>query len=786
MISRLISVKAILHKAKLTRLSIRNIGYSLPASSCNATHFSSRNIQRTQLFTSLSSMEQNEDKSSLNHENRLAQEKSPYLLQHKNNPVDWHPWNDEALEKAKREDKPIFLSVGYSTCHWCHVMAHESFESPAIAEIMNKYFVNIKVDREERPDIDKVYMTYVQATTGHGGWPMSVWLTPDLKPIIGGTYFPPTDKYGRPGFPTILKRIETLWRTKKQDLIEQGDDVIEQLQTATAESTNAASDAISEKVVIKCYDQISRGYDPELGGFSSAPKFPRPVIFNLLFRIVAKEGTNSERGKTALAMSEHTLRAMGEGGMFDFLGGGFHRYSVTEDWHVPHFEKMLYDQGQLVNSYLDAFQITSNPFYERRARDVMDYVLEKLTSPEGGFYSAEDADSLLAHGSKEHAEGAFYVWDKSEIEKILGEDAKVFNHHYGVLDKGNTAPEADPHGEFKGKNVLIQRHSLEDTSAKFGYQSAADCEKVLAAARKKLYEVREKRPRPHLDDKIITSWNGLMISAFARGYQVLRDERYLKAFARALDFIKKELYGKDGQLIRNYREGPSKVKGFGDDYAFLIAGLLDAYEASFNLDYLRWAVDLQEKQNELFWDAKNGGYFGVPEGDKNLVLRLREEYDGAEPSNNSVSALNLARLSHLVGNEKYRAQAEKTLNSFGAILKNSPIVMPQGAVAVDYLLSKPKQIVIVGKKEDEATQALIRESNAHFMPNKVIMLDDIGESHKFFAEKHEFMTDMTMVGGKPSAFVCEDFTCQLPVNTVESLRGILLNSKGHPKDKSSL
>ena len=455
------------------------------------------------------------------HTNRLGQEKSPYLLQHAHNPVDWFPWGEAAFAKARKENKPIFLSIGYSTCHWCHVMAHESFENPETAKIMNREFVNIKVDREERPDVDRVYMTFVQATTGGGGWPMSVWLTPDLQPFVGGTYFPPEDRHGQPGFPKVLERIAATWKQDHAKIAEQGAKIIAALREGGSTSAEQGR-ALEPKILDAAYQQLSRAYDAHEGGFSSAPKFPRPATLNFLFRVYARNGGDSSTGKHALEMNLHTLRKMAAGGIHDHLGGGFHRYSVDAFWHVPHFEKMLYDQAQLAVAYLDAFQITRDPQFERVARDVLDYVRRDMTSKEGGFFSAEDADSLLEHDKPEHAEGAFYVWTKKEIDDSLGENAGVFNFHYGVEEEGNAPPGSDPQGEFRGKNILIERHAITETAKRFG-KNEDEIRASLKGARETLFALRAKRPRPHLDDKIIAAWNGLMISAFARAARVLDD-----------------------------------------------------------------------------------------------------------------------------------------------------------------------------------------------------------------------------------------------------------------------
>ncbi|MGZ5005572.1 MAG: thioredoxin domain-containing protein, partial [Chthoniobacterales bacterium] len=602
--------------------------------------------------------------------NRLAQEKSPYLLQHADNPVDWMPWSEEAFAKARAENKPIFLSVGYSTCHWCHVMAHESFENEAIAEIMNREFVNVKVDREERPDVDRVYMTFVQATSGHGGWPMSVWLTPDLKPFVGGTYFPPEDRRGQPGFKSVLARVASAWRQNGEKISEQGTRIIEALREAAAASASG-SDSVDAKVIDEAYRQIARSYDAHEGGFGGPPKFPRPVTLNFLFRVYARD-RESAMGKHALEMNLFTLRKMAAGGMHDHLGGGFSRYSVDAFWHVPHFEKMLYDQAQLACSYLDAFQITREPLFESVARDVLDYVRRDMTAPEGGFYSAEDADSIIEHGKPEHAEGAFYVWTKSEIDRVLGASAEIFNFHYGVAAKGNAPEGADPLGEFVGKNILIEKHSLGETAAHFG-RTEDEVRETLASARQQLFEIRAQRPRPHLDDKIITAWNGLMISAFARAAQILDDAKYLSAAESAARCVQTHLYDSANKtLVRNYRQGRSAVEGFADDYAFVIQGLLDLYEASFDVEWLKFALDLQETQDRLFCDEKNGGYFSGTGNDPTILLRMKEDNDGAEPSASSIAALNLLRLAQIRADDSLGNRALKTIAAFGTTLARIP------------------------------------------------------------------------------------------------------------------
>jgi len=701
--------------------------------------------------------------------NALANEKSPYLLQHANNPVEWFPWGEAAFEKARREQKPIFLSVGYSTCHWCHVMAHESFENPEIAKLMNESFVNVKVDREERPDVDRVYMTFVQATTGSGGWPMSVFLTPELKPFIGGTYYPPEDRFGRPGFPTVLKRIADAWKNDRKNIIEHGDTVLEQLrQYASAEpGANAEPGADSIRT---CLNQLTRTFDDELGGFGDAPKFPRPVALNLLFRVFAREGRESRDGKAALGMALVTLRKMAAGGMHDHLGGGFHRYSVDRFWHVPHFEKMLYDQAQLACSYVDAFQITRDAEFQATARDILEYVRRDMTDAAGGFYSAEDADSLLAHGQTAHAEGAFYVWKKSEIDDALGKEAALFHRVYGIEENGNAPQGSDPQGEFVGKNILIQRMSFGE-AAKFANRSEAEVITSLAESRAKLLAMRAHRPRPHLDDKIITAWNGLMISAFARAAQVFDDADYLKSAQRSARFAREHLLRTNGQLLRSFRKGAGEVPGFADDYAFLIQGVLDLYEADFDIEWLRWAAELQRKQDLLFWDEEHGGYFSVSGSDPTILIRMKEDYDGAEPSPNSVAALNLIRLSQMTGDAALAERAKRTMAAFGQQLKNVPSAMPQMLCAVDASGAKPRQIVFAGTSEQ--ARPLLHELHRHFIPNKIVLLAPGGQAQAWLGQRLEFLKTVGPLEGKAAAYVCEDFVCKLPTTDPDKLGELL-------------
>ncbi len=728
------------------------------------------------------------------HTNRLALEKSPYLLQHAHNPVDWYAWGEEAFAKARRENKPIFLSVGYSTCHWCHVMAHESFENEEVAAIMNREFVNIKVDREERPDVDRVYMTFVQATTGGGGWPMSVWLTPDLKPFVGGTYFPPEDRYGQPGFKKVLERIATAWKENHDKIVEQGGQIVAALRDSQTRPRD--ENKIDPGIFDAAYQQLDRSYDPKEGGFGSAPKFPRPVTLNFLMRCYARD-PKSEAGKHAFEMALFTLHKMAAGGMHDHIGGGFHRYSVDRYWHVPHFEKMLYDQAQLAVVYLDAFQILSDPHlnplpgqgeadakapvrveFESVARDILNYVARDMTSKEGGFFSAEDADSPIVArigdpGHRKTAEGAFYIWTKKEIEEALGDAAEVFEFHYGVQPHGNAPEGSDPQDEFRGKNILIERHTIAKTAEHFN-KSEQEIAKSLAESREKLFAIRAKRPRPHLDDKIIAAWNGLMISAYARGAQVLDEPRYLEIATRAAKFFRTNLYEeKSKMLYRNYRGGRGDIEGFADDYAFVIQGLLDLYGASFDIEWLKLAAQLQETQDHLFFDEKNGGYFSTSGKDESVFLRMKDDNDGAEPAASSVSALNLLRLSQLRDDQRMAEQVRKTIDAFATTLSHFPSAMPQMLVALDNSLTKPRQIVIAGKKDAPETKALLREVHRHFLPKTILVLADGAEGQKFLGEKNEAIRAMSLVEGKPAAYVCENFTCKAPVTDPKALPELL-------------
>ena len=699
--------------------------------------------------------------------NHLINESSPYLLMHAHNPVDWYPWGQEAFDMAKREKKPIFLSVGYSTCHWCHVMERESFTNPEIARIMNENFVNIKVDREERPDVDKMYMTFVQATTGSGGWPMSVFLTPDLKPFFGGTYWPPVDRYGRPGFNTVLERVAAAWKKDRPRIEQSAAEVVEQLEKSVNVPVPEKA-GLTDATLSRAFQQIKSSYDPTNGGFGGAPKFPRPVVFNFLLRYHARTGDQA-----ALQMTLHTLRAMAEGGIHDHLGGGFHRYSVDAKWHVPHFEKMLYDQAQLAIAYLEAYQTTHDPFYANTVRDILNYVLRDMHSPHGGFFSAEDADSQIEKGKPEHGEGAFYLWTAAQVEEVLGPDAaRIFDYAYDVEPHGNVAPQNDPQGEFTGKNILQVAFSVDETAKQFG-KSPDEIRTVLAQVRSKLLAARNQRPRPPLDDKVLTSWNGLMISAFARAGQVLGEPGYVQAAQSAADFIQSKLYdAHTGTQMRRYREGNVGINGFLDDYSGLIQGLLDLYEASFRVSDLTWAIRLQETQDRLFWGDKGGGYFQTPPNDSSILVRMRDAYDGAEPSANSVAAMNLLRLAEMANRPAWHEKADQVFQAFSRQIEHAPETLPQMMAAVDFALSKPRQVVIAGVRTRQDTQALLRVVTQRYLPNKVLFVVD-GADGKQLANWLPFIQNMHPIDGKATAYVCENFTCKLPTSDPEQVARLL-------------
>ena len=721
--------------------------------------------------------------------NRLSAERSPYLLQHANNPVDWYPWGDEAFEKARREQKPIFLSIGYSTCHWCHVMEHESFEDAAIAAVLNRDFVSIKVDREERPDIDRVYMTFVQATTGAGGWPMSVWLTPDLKPFFGGTYFPPTTRWGRPGFIDILTQLADGWKKEGASVVASADDMVEKLRQATSGGGLAPDRApVAGRAAVDAgAKQFVDAFDRRYGGFGGAPKFPRPSEMFLLLDANALAGDHQVRH-----VALETLRSMAIGGMRDHVGGGFHRYSVDAAWRVPHFEKMLYDQAQLVLAYLGGAQMSGDLFFSVIAEDTLDYVLAELTAADGAFFSAEDADSLpgaaqqaLVAGDEGPAkrEGAFYVWADSEIDALFGADAPIVKRRFGIEAAGN-AP-SDPQGEFRGLNIPYIAQDLDDISARTG-RSSDDVMAVLGTARQVLYDARSERHRPHLDDKVITAWNGLMIAAFARAARVLVDSpnrgRWREAAEQAASAIEAKLWRPEtGTLLRRYRDGESAIPGFCEDYACMIWGLLELVQATGDARWLTLAKTLQARQTALFFDQADGGWFSTTGEDPTVLLRLKEDYDGAEPSAASVTTRNLLTLAHLTGDQSCRAQAERALERYGPQIGRVARVMPFMLSNLALWHGHAAEIAIVGDRADERTIALEREVAKRHLPFAVVLPIVPGAPQAALAAELPWTAAMSSPTGVPVAFVCSGFTCQAPTSSADELGRQLDMSTAPPR-----
>jgi uncharacterized protein YyaL (SSP411 family) len=722
--------------------------------------------------------------------NALAQETSPYLLQHAGNPVAWLPWGEAAFARARAEQKPIFLSIGYSTCHWCHVMAHESFENDAIAQLLNEHFIPVKVDREERPDVDKVYMAYVQAMTGHGGWPLSAWLTPELKPFYGGTYFPPEDRQGRAGFPSILQAIARGWRDERDKLVAEGERVIGALRdyySGARGSTDGPEATTTETPLVEAaskafeqgFEYFYENYDPDHGGFGGAPKFPRAANLNFLFRIAALQGAKSEMGSEAIRLAGATLQAMARGGLHDHVGGGFHRYSVDAGWFVPHFEKMLYDQAQIAVNCLDARQATGDERYAWMARDIFGYVARDLTSPEGGFYTAEDADSPVAGATPDqpaHAEGAFYVWTAEELQQLLGPDSALFAAHYGVKEGGNVPPPLDPQGELRGQNILAQQRSLAETARQFSLTPEQASDRLLALLGR-LHEMRARRPRPLRDDKILTANNGLMISALARAHLMLGAEDgpgYRATAVRAAEFIAREVYDAPrGVLYRAWRGGRGGTEGFAEDYAFLIQGLLDLYEATFDVKWLQWAERLQTTMDARFWDDARGGYFNSAADDASIVLRLKEDYDGAEPAPSSVAAMNLLRLGALWHDDTVRARGKRTIEAFRNQWSRAPHAMPQMLCALELALEPPRHVVLAGDPAAPDFQALLGVVHEALGPRRSVLAADGGEGQRWLAERAPWLAGMVPVDGRATAYVCEEFACQAPVSAPAELRALL-------------
>ena len=700
--------------------------------------------------------------------NRLARERSPYLLQHAGNPVDWYPWGQEAFDTARRDNKPIFLSIGYSTCHWCHVMEHESFENDEVARLLNASFVPVKVDREERPDVDRVYMTFVQSTTGSGGWPMSVFLTPELKPFFGGTYFPPTSRWGRPGFVDVLQEIARVWTHDRARVDFAAAELFDRLKTVTGTDGRSRAESVlaNPEALEQAAAEYLAAFDQRNGGFGDAPKFPRPAELFFLLREYARAGDQS-----LLDVVSSTLRAMALGGMRDHVGGGFHRYSVDAAWRVPHFEKMLYDQAQLTLAFLEAAQATGQEFFAAVAEDTIAYVLRDMRDTTGGFYSAEDADSLPQAGGAEKREGAFYVWSDAEIARLLGSDADIVRTRFGIHPEGN-APQ-DPQGEFTGQNILYTARSLEEVARTAG-KSLDDVMAALGRARNVLFDARARRPRPHLDDKILVAWNGLMIAALARAARVLPESpdaaEWLDAARRAASFIRKELWRpNERRLLRRYRDGDAAIDAYAEDYACLIWGLLELFQADGDPGWLSWANDLQARQNALFWDPADAGWFSTTGEDPAVLLRLKEDYDGAEPAASSVSVMNLLHLAYLLDDRAARQRAERTLARYGPRAGRAARVIPFMLAGLCAWHAGMGQVVIAGDAGDRSTTALRAELAKHYLPFSVIIPVVPGDHARALSQLVPFVAPMMERTAAPTAFVCRDFTCREPVTTPREL-----------------
>jgi len=698
--------------------------------------------------------------------NRLIGEKSPYLLQHAYNPVDWYPWGDDAFKRAREEDKPIFLSVGYSTCYWCHVMEREVFENDTIAVLMNKYFVSVKVDREERPDVDRVYMAALQVMTKSGGWPMSMFLNHDLEPFYGATYIGPVTQYGRVGFPELLAAIQQAWTNERENILgvsKRVGEFLAQLSVSSGKEVTPGPDVLDMG-----FEQFSKSFDAVNGGFSRAPKFPQPVSLNFLLRYFGRTGN-----KKSLDMALETLKRMSEGGIYDHIGGGFHRYSTDERWHVPHFEKMLYDQAQLASVCVDAYQITHDRFFECMVREILAYVLREMTHREGGFFSAQDAESTVDFSkAAEKEEGAFYTWSKEEVDGVLDpNESKVFCYCFGVRPEGNVP--AGPRGEFFGENILYRARSVPEAASHAGL-SENETQAALGRARDKLFKKRQERPKPHTDDKILVSWNGLMISAFARAHQALGDKSYLDAAVNSANFILKRLYDPGHKnLLRRFREGDARLEAHLEDFAFFAQGLLDLYEASLDFNWMRMAIELTQTQIEKFYDTKAGAFYDISGSDKSIIVRTKEWADGAEPSGNSVAIMNLLRLSQATDKIQWRKMAERSIAHFGGRILESPRSAAQMLVAIESSISKHKQIIIAGAPRDPLTRAMVSEVHCRYIPNKIILLADGGEGQKYLGHYNTYLQTVRMSGGKSTAYICENFTCNLPATSILEVRRIL-------------
>ncbi len=678
------------------------------------------------------------------HTNRLIHETSPYLRQHAHNPVDWYPWGEEALSKARTEDKPILLSIGYSACHWCHVMAHESFEDDETARLMNEHFVSIKVDREERPDIDHIYMSAVQMLTGHGGWPLTAFLTPDGKPFFGGTYFPPVDRHGLPAFRRVLTGIAQAYRAKSADVEKSVDQLMNGL--TRDDHVTAATVIPGVDAIITAADHLARAYDATHGGIGQAPKFPNTGVLDVFLRAHAR--TQSAR---YLDMVTHTLRQMARGGIYDQLGGGFHRYSVDQRWLVPHFEKMLYDNAQLVPLYLSAYQLTGDAFFATIAREVLDYVAREMRDPAGGFYSTQDADS-------EGEEGKFFLWDESEVRDILGDDvAEIVTRYWDITDVGN----------FEHRNILHVTLEIEQL-AKLFRRDIDEVRALLADARAKLFTAREPRIKPGRDEKILTAWNGLMISAFAKAGEVLDDARYRQMALDGIDFVQRTLQRGD-RLLSTFKDGTARLNGYLDDYAFFVASLVDTFEAVQDRRLLDAAVQLTDAMVTHFADEAQGGFFFTSDDHEQLIVRSKPSFDGSIPSGNSVAAQNLLRLAALLGRTDYLERAERSLRLFAESMQQQPFGFANLIAALDWYADTPYEVVVIGAAHDPTTTTLLRQLRGHYLPNRTLSLLAPGQDAPVPAQ----LQGKSQVGNAATVYVCHRMTCSVPVTSWDALEPLL-------------
>lgn len=689
--------------------------------------------------------------------NRLVFEKSPYLQQHAGNPVDWYPWGEEAFEKAASEDKPVFLSIGYSTCHWCHVMESECFDDPEVARLLNEAFVCIKVDREERPDIDNVYMSVSQAMTGGGGWPLTILMTPEKKPFFAATYIPKESKFGRPGLMELIPRVVSSWREGRDQIDASAEKITSALNEAAA---TAPGDDPDEELLQATYDGLDSRYDEVNGGFGSAPKFPTP--HNLLFLLRYWARTGDER---ALEMVEQTLASMSRGGIYDHLGYGFHRYSTDGEWLLPHFEKMLYDQALLSMAYVEAFLATGDTEYAGTAREVFEYVLRDMVSPEGAFYSAEDADS-------EGQEGKYYLWTEAELVELLGaDDAKLFARIYGVSDGGNFRDESGRAAE--GANILHLEKPLEDLAAEIGIP-IGELSGRLDAARARLLDGRRRRVPPYKDDKVLADWNGLMIAALAKGAQALDRPEYASAAERAAVFVLERMADDRGRLLHRYRGGEAAITGFLDDYAFFVWGLIELYEATFKIRYLRSALDLTHVMIEEFWDDENWGFFFYGAGSEELIVRDKQIYDGAVPSGNSVAALNLLRLGRATASAGLEERAAMTIRSFSDDLARAPLAYTQAMAAVDFALGPSHEVVIAGDSGRVARSDMLRALRTAYVPNKVVLFRPVDVESPPIVELAPFTEHQIAIDDKVTAYVCRDYACKDPTSDPAQMLKLLM------------